>query len=199
MTNVKLRVAWLVPWVLAGATVLATNVQAQAGTNAAQGAEDMRLWSFGDCDRRFPYVNTDEHQQCVRVVGSEEAKDARALRVCAVSHALDPVESERCKSAYLANKQKAAQDGVVAGTPASPQAPPSPEVMRSVKAIVSVAVEKDRAASANAAPPAAPEEEPAIQPPEESSMVSTVGVIFLVLLLLGLAATIKRRRQAVSA
>src|ERR1700682_327371 len=117
MTNVKLRVAWLVPWVLAGATVLATNVQAQAGTNAAQGAEDMRLWSFGDCDRRFPYVNTDEHQECVRVVGSEEAKDARALRVCAVSHALDPVENERCKSSYLANKQKAAQDGVVAGTP----------------------------------------------------------------------------------
>ena len=53
---------------------------------------DMHLWSFGDCDRNFPYVNAPEHQECVRVVGSDAAKDARAVHYCEVSHAKDPAE-----------------------------------------------------------------------------------------------------------
>jgi hypothetical protein len=50
-----------------------------------------------------------------RVVGSPEAKDARALRMCEVSHEKDREEVDRCKVSYRANKEKAAQDGVVSG------------------------------------------------------------------------------------
>ena len=75
------------PWAWAFAMILVADVWAQApaaGFSSA-GATDMRLWSFGDCDRRYPYVNTAERKECVRVVGSVEAKDARAYRMCEVS------------------------------------------------------------------------------------------------------------------
>jgi len=192
--------AWLAPWVLALATVLAPAAHAEASGAAAGPPEDMRLWSFGDCDRRFPYTNTDEHKECVRVVGSPEAKDARALRLCAVSHAQDPAETERCKSAYQANKEKAVQDGVVPNAPPVAQAPPSAEVMRNVKAITAAAIEANRAAAAASAPPPAPSEDEIVPlPPEESSILSTVGTVFLVLALLGGGAALVRRRQAASA
>ena len=102
----------------------------------------MRLWSFGDCDRRFPYVDTDTHKECVRVVGSPEARDARALRVCEVSNGTDREETERCKATYLANKEKAAQETLAASAPAAALPPPSPEVMRRVKAITTAAIEE---------------------------------------------------------
>ena len=200
MNQIHRRVAWLAPWVLALAAVLAPAAHAQASGTAAPGAEDMRLWSFGDCDRRFPYTNTDEHKECVRVVGSPEAKDARALRICAVSNAQDPVEIERCKAAYQANKAKAVQDGGDPNAPAVAQAPPSAEVMRNVKAITAAAVEANRAAAGNdAAPPAPAEEEAPPKQPEESSVLSTIGVVVLVLALLGLVAALARRRQTASA
>jgi hypothetical protein len=199
MPETKRRVAWLAPWALALATVLAAGASAGASGTAAVGAEDMRLWSFGECDRRFPYTNSDEHKECVRVVGSAEAKDARALRMCALSHAHDPAEIERCQSGYQANKEKAAQDGVVPNTTAAPQAPPSAEVMRNVKAITAAAVEANRAdAGPVAAPAPAVEEAPPAQE-DESSIISTIGTVFLVLVLLGLVATLARRRMAASA
>jgi hypothetical protein len=200
MNQIKRRVAWLAPWVLALAAVLAPAAPAQASGTGALGAEDMRLWSFGDCDRRFPYTNTDEHKECVRVVGSPEAKDARALRICAVSNAQDPAEIERCRAAYQANKEKAVRDGVVPNASAVAQTPPSAEVMRNVKAITAAAVEANRAAAGNdAAPPAPVEEAAPSKQPEESSVLSTVGIVFLVLALLGLVAALARRRQAASA
>jgi hypothetical protein len=180
--------------------LLAADSLAQAPKPAATvaGTEDMRLWSFGDCDRRFPYVNTDTHKECVRVVGSPEARDARALRVCEVSNGADREETERCKSAYLANKEKAAQETLAASSPAGALPPPSPEVMRRVKAITTAAIEEKRAAAQAEAPPAVAEPEP---PPaqEESSSVSTIAVVLLVAALGGLGATVMRRKQAQSA
>ena len=114
-------------------SVLPVNGLAQSGTTAARpsatdavagrtskagGAAvvepkgtDMHLWSFGDCDRNFPYVNAPEHQECVRVVGSDAAKDARAVHYCEVSHAKDPAEATQCKAAYFANKTEAEHEG----------------------------------------------------------------------------------------
>jgi hypothetical protein len=93
---------------LAFATTVATDIAAQSShegqaaasgngkANAAEGTArnlpDMRLWSFGDCDNKFPFVNSDERKECVRVVGSEEARDARAYRVCETSNG-DPERS----------------------------------------------------------------------------------------------------------
>lgn len=83
---------------------------AKAGAAAAAGL-DMRMWSFGDCSRNFPYVGTPEHKECIRVVGSDEAKDARAIYYCNVSHAKNPAEATRCKETYFANKSEAEQEG----------------------------------------------------------------------------------------
>ena len=143
------------PWALALALLLATDVLAQTATPrvTVAPAGDMRLWSFGDCDRRFPYVNTDEHKECVRVVGSPEARDARALRICEVSYGRDREEVDRCKASYRTNKEKAAQDGVVSDAPAAAQAPPSEEMMRRVKVITAAAVEANRSAAPAQAPP----------------------------------------------
>ena len=154
---------------------------------SAATTEDMRLWSFGDCDRRFPYVATSEHKECVRVVGSPEAVEARALRVCDVSHAADKEEAERCKATYKSNKARAAADGVVADAPATPQAPPSEEVMRQgVKAITTAAVEAERAATKAGKPAAAEEEEEFVPQPEESSWKSTLMMVVLLAVGVGL-------------
>ena len=165
-----------------------------------RGAEDMRLWSFGDCDARFPYVSSEEHRQCVRVVGSDEARDARALRLCQTSHARDPDEAARCKSAYKANKERAAQDGYVPHAAAHAPAPASPEVMQKVRAIAAAAVERDRAAAsaARAAAPAEPEPELEAAPVAQDefwSPMTIVGTMSACALMLAIAATVARRRQ----
>lgn len=162
--------------------------------------EDMRLWSFGDCERRFPYVATPEHKECVRVVGSPEAVEARALRVCDVSHSSDKEEAERCKANYKANKARAVQDGVVANTPAGPQAAPSEEMMRRVKAIGSAAVEEQRAAVKAVAPKVDPEDD--FVPNAASEESTWKGTLLMVVLLafgLGLGVNLFRRKQAQSA
>ncbi len=164
--------------------------------------EDMRLWSFGDCDRRFPYVDTDSHKECVYIVGSPEARDARALRVCEASNGTDREEAERCKATYVANKEKAAQQSLAASSPAAALPAASPEVMRRVKAITTAAVEEKRTADRTEAPP--PSQAPASLPTEgpaqaESSSLSTFGVVLLVVVLAGIGATAMRRRQAQSA
>ena len=166
---------------------------------SAAATEDMRLWSFGDCDRRFPYIGTPEHKECVRVVGSPEAVEARALRVCDMSHAADKEEAERCKATYKSNKARAAADGVVADAPATPQAPPSEEVMRRVKAITTAAVEAERAATKAGKPAAAEEEEEFVPQPEESSWKSTLMMVVLLAVGVGLGVNLFRRRQAQSA
>ena len=170
------------------------------------GADDMRLWSFGECDRRFPYASSDEHKQCVRVVGSEEARDARAYRVCDVSHERDREEAARCKAAYKANKQKAAQEGYAPAAAAQPvpaqrPAAPPPDVMRKVRAIAEAAVEQDReatSAEAAAAPEAA---DPEIAPvPAEAyefwSPMTLIGTLSLCMLILAVTTTIGRRKLA---
>jgi hypothetical protein len=187
---------------MALALLLATDVPAQTATPRSTVAptEDMRLWSFGDCDRRFPYVNTEEHKQCVRVVGSAEARDARALRVCEVSHAQDREEIDRCKAAFQANKQKAAQDGVVANAPTASQAPPSEEMMRRVKVITAAAVEANRVAALAEAPPAEEQAEaPSSRAEPESSSLTTVGLALLLIGVLGYGFTVARKKQAQSA
>ena len=152
-TSPNRNLPWIATSVVALALGLAVCANAFAQHAAApQGrvlaaAEDMRLWSFGDCDRRFQYTGTPEYKECVRVVGSAEAVEARALHVCDVSHSADRQEAERCKANYKANKAKAAQDGVAADTPAGSQPAVSEEVMRRVKAIGSAAVEEQRAAA----------------------------------------------------
>ena len=195
---------WLGPWAIALTLLLATDVPAQTASSSrvtVAATEDMRLWSFGDCDRRFPYVNTDEHKECVRVVGSPAARDARALRICEVSHQKDREEIDRCKAAYGANKEKAAKDGVVANAPTTAQAPPSEEMMRRVRAITAAAVEANRSAALAEAPP--PDEEQAESPSRsmepESSSVTTIGLALLLVVILGYGFTVARKKQAQSA
>ena len=204
MTRKKNSLSRLAPYAITLAALLAADALAQAPkaavTVAATATEDMRLWSFGDCDRRFPYVDTDTHKECVRVVGSPEARDARALHVCEVSNGADREETERCKSAYLANKEKAAQEVLAARSPAVVLPPPSAEIMRRVKAITTAAIEEKRAAGQAEPSPAAaePADPPAELQAESSSSVSTTAVVLLVAALGGLGATVVRRKQAQS-
>jgi hypothetical protein len=203
-TQSRPNLAWIATSVVALALGLMVCANAFAQNAAAPktvaATEDMRLWSFGDCDRRFPYSGTPEHKECVRVVGSPEAVEARALRVCDVSHAADKEEAERCKANYKANKVRAAADGVVANAPAAPQAPPSEEVMRRVKAITTAAVEAERAAP-KAAEAAAPQVDDFVPyaAVEESSWKGPLMMAVLRAVGVGLGVNCYRRRQAQSA
>lgn len=177
----------------------ATKVAAEGST---RNLPDMRLWSFGDCDNKFPYFNSDDHKECVRVVGSEEARDARAYRVCETSNVRDPEEVARCKSTYKANKDRSAQSGYVPNKAGQQQAAPTAEDLQRVRAIASVAVENDKARGREAAQAAAVPEGPAahereVTPdPEEPEGPSTL-VIVLSLLAAGggTFAFFQRRRQ----
>jgi len=202
MISERHNFTWLGPWAMALALLLATDALAQTAAPRLTVAppEDMRLWSFGDCDRRFPYVNTDEHKECVRVVGSAEARDARALRICEVSHEKDREEVDRCKVSYRSNKEKAAQDGVVASAPTASQAPPSEEMMRRVKVITAAAVEANRVAALAEAPPAEEQAEaPSSHAEPESSSLTTIGLALLLIGVLGYGFTVARKKQAQSA
>jgi len=209
----------------AGAATAAVNVRPDTLPTAealAGGGNDMRLWSFGDCSRVYPYANSAPYKECVRVVGSDEARDARAYRVCVQSHDKDPVEASRCKAAYRQNRTRAAEDGLVVSTGAAPAAPVSPEVLQRVRLIAANATEEAPVAAdpaASPAPPtAAPGETPAaagagtvaqtlidagsLEPPrtvsvahsEPVSAVLLVGVALLAALLLGVR--MKRGRRA---
>lgn len=196
--------AWAATSVVALALglMLCANAFAQNGTVPRATTEEMRLWSFGDCDRRFPYIGTPDHQECVRIVSSPEARDARALRVCETSHPTDHAELERCKAAYRSNKEKAAREA--AGVPTADPSAASPEVMRRVKAITTAAVEEQRAAAGAAAPEAAAPE-PAVQrateapTPEKSTWKGTVITVMLLAIGAGLGVNLVRRKQASAA
>ena len=161
---------------------------------------DMRLWSFGDCDNKFPYSNSEEHKECVRVVGSEDARDARAYRVCETSNARDPEEVARCKSTYKANKDKSAQSGYVPEKTAAKQAAaPTAEELQRVRAIASAAVENDKAAARDAAQErtaARPDDDPQPEPEEPEGPSVLVIVLSLVAAAGGTFAFLHRRRQS---
>jgi hypothetical protein len=211
MKNTNSGTVTLAACTLALATMLVTGPSAQAanGTAAATAAkagaaeagprrpEDMRLWTFGDCDRRFPYVDSDEYRQCVRVVGSEEARDARAFRVCEMSHEGDSQEAARCKAAYKANRARAAQDGLVPNAAAQPAAPMPEDVMQKVRVITEVAVEQDRDAATEPplAAPSAPLQAAVDEPRAFWTPTTVVGVLCAIMLMVAMAAKLGRRRQ----
>ncbi len=164
------------------------------GASAGPASLDMRLWSFGDCVKNFPYVDTPEHKECLRVVGSDEAKDARAIYFCSASHAKDPAEATRCKEAYFANKSEAEQEGFRARmtnpVPAAAVATPPPKrdkeaeiaaLTRALKALEPEEPEAEAAAQALAAAAPAP-------PPSSGSIGNVLqGLgIFLLLAAIGL-------------
>lgn len=158
---------------------------ADGAGSAPHGMPDMRLWSFGECDNQFPLVNSDEHKACVRVVGSDEAKDARAFRICETSNTRDRVEIARCKSTYAANKQAAA----------NPNAPPSADEIMKVKALAAAAVERDKADAATAV---SQPDDPIVQSPdddESSYPISLIVALAFGATLLGTAAVMSRRKQ----
>ncbi len=163
---------------------------------------DMRLWSFGDCDKNFPYVDSPERKECVRVVRSDEATDARALRVCDVSHSKDPAEATRCKDAYLANKATATKEGFRADPSVGPVAsvapapPPKPDQAAAIASLTRALtapdpVEPEEPVAAVAAPPAPA---PALPPPSSSSNF-LLGIAVL-LLLVGLGLHYTRKKAA---
>ncbi|HET7033554.1 MAG TPA: hypothetical protein VFJ48_10550 [Casimicrobiaceae bacterium] len=179
------------------------SVNAGAPEGAHQNLPDMRLWSFGECDNKFPYFNSAEHKECVRVVGSDEARDARAYRVCETSNPRDPEEVARCKSTYKANKDRSAQSGYVPNAVQQKQAAPTAEDLERVRAIASVAVENDKArvregsqAAAVAEPiaPAVPEREVVPEEPEGPPVLAIVLSLFAVGG--GTFAFLQRRRHA---
>jgi hypothetical protein len=178
-----------------GAAIDASSGKAPKGSGAV-GAEasnpDMRLWSFGECDKNFPYSDSPQHKECVRVVGSEEAKDARATHYCDRSHDKDPAEAARCKQAYFANKSKAQKEGFRAD-PSNLQptvAPPPPQTDQAAK-IEAVTRALTAPAPDEPAAPASPvaETTPAPAPAPASSISAgniTLG-LFIVLLLAAVA------------
>jgi len=204
MRTEKLYLACLASSILALGMVLSADVLGQSGTariTVANG-EDMRLWSFGDCDRRFPYVDTDSHKECAKIVGSAEAKDARALKVCEVSLQPNLEEIERCKGAYYANKEKAARDIAATHALATAQAAASPETIRMVKAITSAAVE-NKEASAVPPPPEAKRDSTTpltAEATESSSPMPTIGLALLGVVAVGFGAkSVIRKKQDESA
>jgi len=168
---------------------------AKAGAVAAGAASlDMRMWSFGDCSKSFPYVESPEHKECIRVVGSDEAKDARAIYYCSVSHAKDPAEATRCKEAYFANKSEAEQEGFRAKMTSPPQeaavAAPAPkrdkdaEIAALTRALKAIDPEEPAPEVAPAAPAAA-----APAPPSAGGSIGSILIgigILLILAVVGL-------------
>jgi hypothetical protein len=201
----KLYLACFASSILALGMVLSADAFGQSAATriTVAGSEDMRLWSFGDCDRRFPYVDTDSHKECVKIVGSAEARDARALKVCEVSHQPNLEEIDRCKGAYYANKEKAARDIADTKALATAQAAASPETMRMVKAITSAAVENKEAATVVPAPPEAKQDSPTpltAGAAESSSPMPTIGLALLGVVAVGFGAkSVIRNKQDESA
>jgi hypothetical protein len=155
---------------------------------------DMRLWSFGECDKNFPYFDTPEHKECVRLVGSEEARDARAAHFCDSSHDTDRAAATRCKEAYLANKSKAEQEGL-RGSPSNlppvlAPAAPQPDQATAIAAVTRAlkAPDPDEPAA-----PAAPTAETTPAPPPAPASGFSAGNITLGLAIVLLLAAVGMR------
>jgi hypothetical protein len=183
MMTMKCSFAGVRPWVLAISLTLSTCALAQTGGDAASRG-DMRLWSFGACERKFPHADTEEYKECMRVVGSAEAKDLRAQRLCEDSYDNDPPAIDRCLSAYRATKERPASASAITATTLSP------EMTLQVKAIASAAVEQEHTAAKEVAPAEASTARAG------SSLLSRVLVGALAVLLLVVGGTIVLRRPA---
>jgi hypothetical protein len=181
MTTMKCSFAGVRPWVLAISMTLSTCALAQTGGNAASRG-DMRLWSFGACERKYPNADTEEYKECMRVVGSAEAKDLRAQRLCEDSYDNDPPAIDRCISA--ATKERPAPASAITATTLSP------EMTLKVRAIASAAVEQEHTADKDVAPADASTARAG------SSLLSRVLVGALAVLLLVVGGTIVLRRPA---
>jgi len=175
----------------------------KSGSAVAAGASnlDMRLWSFGDCSRNFPHVETREHKECLRVVGSDEAKDARAIYYCNVSHAKDPVEATRCKEAYFANRTEAEQEGFRArqSNPAAVAAAAAPAPKRDKDAEIAALTRALKTLDPEEPAPAPPPEAAAAPapPPSSGSASNLMLGIGILLLLAGLG--VRQLRNATAA
>jgi hypothetical protein len=211
--------AVIAAWMLVLASVVVTEGFAQAGDRAptaaavpaapskpvaveviAGGSEDMQLWSFGDCDKRFPLPDSEAHRQCVRVVDSDEARDARAYHVCQMSNGGDLAESARCKSAYDANRERAMRAGFVPRAAAQPPSPAPLDVTQNVNSVAAAAVVRGQAAdSVPAVPvPAAPKPglvRAAVKQDGFWSPTTIVGTLSVAAMIGAVAATIARRRR----
>jgi hypothetical protein len=135
----KNNLATLRSWILASSFVLLATSALAGTTYDVSGRPDMRLWSFGDCERKFPNADTEEYKECMRVVGSQEAKDLRAQRMCEDSFASDHVGLERCVSAYRLSQERAA-NATIPQTHSATTLPP--EMTPMVQSIAAAAVEQ---------------------------------------------------------
>ena len=174
------------------ATADGTASKAVSGGSATNTlGSDMRLWSFGACSKAFPYVDAPEHKECVRIVGSDEAKDARAFYFCDTSHAKDPAEAKRCRDAYVENKVRATQEGfranaansqaaAAAPAPVAPKRDQAEAIASLTRALLAPTPEEP--AAAGAPEPAPPEPPP---PPESWWSVSNIALCIGLLMLLG--------------
>ncbi len=185
MTTTKDTSAEVRRWVIAIFMVL--TICALAPTRGAGASPDMRLWSFGDCQRKFPSADTEEYKECMRVVGSPEAKDLRAQRICEDSYANDHKGIDRCLSAHRLTKER--PGGVASDASGVAGSALSPEMTLQVQAIASAAVEQrttevKESVSAETATPRA-----------GSSLTSLVLVGALGILLLGIGGAVVLRRQ----
>jgi len=117
----------------------ATRPVGDAVTDPAALPPDMRLWSFGDCNRQFPATDSKPYKDCARIVGSEEARDARAEHYCKASHERDRAGADKCVQSYRDNKRLLKD----AGQPGLTQ-----EMVQRVKTIAALGAEVDRIAQA---------------------------------------------------
>jgi hypothetical protein len=206
-------------WMLVLAAVVVTDGFAQAGSRVPTaagvpaapskpvavevipgGSEDMQLWSFGDCDKRFPLPDSEAHRQCVRVVDSDEARDARAYHVCQMSNGGDPAESARCKAAYDANREQALRAGFVPRAAVQAPSPAPSDVTQNVNSVAAAAVPGDRATAAAPAVPAPAASKPELAPTAVAeggfwSPRTIVGTLSVLAMIVAAAATMARRKR----
>ena len=176
----KSRLTGLRPFILATFFVLSTGALARTSGEVSSQV-DMRLWSFGNCERNFPSADSAEYQECMRVVGSVEAKDLRAQRSCEDSYASDQAGIDRCLSGYHRTKE--------GSTPAIAATTLSPEMTLKVQAIASAAVEQTSTVATESVSAAATTSRNA------PSLMSRIVVGVLAILLLGVGGAFVLRRQ----
>lgn len=162
-------------------------VSAAALARDAAASPDMRLWSFGDCERKYPRADSQEYQECMRVVGSPEAKDLRAQRSCEDSYSNDPKGLNHCVATYQQTKQRP--------TTTNTDTTLSPEMTLKVQAIAAAAVEQHETTPSKTPSAAAVGAESATTR-AGSSLTSLVLVGALGVLLLGVGGAVILRGQS---
>jgi len=171
-------------WIVAFFMGLILCAPAQPSSAAAN--SDLRLWSFGDCERTFPRADSRQYQECVRVVGSPEAKDLRAQRACEDGYAKDPKGLDLCVSASRQTKR-----------PPLPDTTLSPEMTLKVQSIAAAAVEQQSTAgTAPISPEPAPSPETETPTPHSRSSTAKVFIVSaLGFLMLGAGGVVVLRKH----